>query len=64
MMIAIVTQGAASFQEALVANTPSPIQYESPKPEPILEEDKQIMVFPLSIEKDKITIIPAEKIFE
>lgn len=64
MIIAIVTQDAASFKEALVKNTPSPIQYDSPKPESILQEDKQIMAYPLSIKEENIIIIPAEKIFE
>ncbi len=64
MIIAVVTQDAVSFKEALVKNTPSPIQYESPKPESILQEDKQIMVYPLSIKEENITIIPAEKMFQ
>lgn len=64
MIIAVVTQDAASFQKALVENTASPIQYESPKPEEILEEDKQIMVYPLSIAKEKVTVVPVENIFK
>lgn len=63
MIIAVVTQDAASFQKVLVENTPSPIQYESPKPEGVLEEDKQIMIFPLNIAKEKVVIVPVEKVF-
>jgi zinc protease len=62
--IAIVTQDAASFKTDLVQNKPSPIQYDSPKPEAITEEDKTIMDYPLNIKEGDLTIIPASKIFE
>ncbi len=64
MMIAIVTQDAESFKKALVENTPSPITYDSPKPDPILEEDKIIQSYPIEIKAENVTIIPTEKIFE
>ena len=64
LQIAIVTQDAASFKTDLVQNKPSPIQYDSPKPEPITEEDKTIMNYPLNIKEEDITIVPASKIFE
>jgi zinc protease len=64
MVIAVVTQDAAAFQKALLDNAPSPIQYDSQKPDMILQEDKEIMVYPLPIKPDKITVIPAEKMFQ
>lgn len=64
MMIAVVTQDAASFQEALVKNTPSPITYDSPKPDKIMKEDKIIQNYPLEIKAENVTIIPTDKIFE
>ena len=64
MVIAVVTEDAEGFKKALVENAPSPIKYDSPKPQEILEEDKLIMNFPLQIKAENVTIIPAEKIFE
>jgi len=64
MMIAAVTQDAGSFQEALVKNIPSPITYDSPKPDKIMEEDKIIQNYPLEIKAENVTIIPTDKIFE
>jgi len=64
MVIAIVTEDAEGLKKALVENTPSPIQYDSPKPENILEEDQSIMNYPLPIKEENVTIIPADKIFE
>ena len=64
MIIAIVTQDAESFKKALVENTPSPIHYDSPKPQNILDEDQQIINYPLPIQEKDVTIISADKIFE
>jgi zinc protease len=64
MIIAAVTKDADGFRKSLVENSPSPITYDSPKPEAILEEDKMILKYPLAIEEKKVRIIPAEKIFE
>ena len=64
MVIAVVTENAEEFKKALVANTPSPMQYDSPKGEAILLEDKIIMNYPLAIKAENVTIIPADKIFE
>lgn len=64
IMIAIVTQGSEDFKKALVADTPSPIQYDSPKPPAILEEDKEIMKYPLPIKAENVTVIPVKKVFE
>jgi zinc protease len=64
MAIAIVTQDAAAFKKVLVENTPSPIKYDSPKPDEILEEDKLIVNYPLPIKAENVEIVPVEKIFE
>ena len=64
MTIAVVTEDAAAFKKALVENSASPMKYDSPKPEPILEEDKAIMNFPLPIKAENVTILPVEKMFE
>jgi zinc protease len=64
MIIAVVTEDADSFKKALVENTPSPMHYDSPKSQEIMEEDKQIMNYPLEIRPENVTIIPVDKIFE
>ncbi|HEY4491177.1 MAG TPA: pitrilysin family protein, partial [Acidobacteriota bacterium] len=64
IMIAIVTQDSQSFRKDLVANVPSPIKYETPKPEAILQEDKIIQDYPLNVSDSNVTIIPADQIFE
>ena len=64
MFIVAVTKDAQSFKIALSQNTSSPISYESPKPESVLEEDKEIINYPIDIPAESIQIIPVDQIFE
>lgn len=63
MQIVAVTPNAAAFADALVNDTPSPITYSSPKPDPVLEEDKAISTFPLKIQREHIRIVPVTELF-
>jgi len=63
MQIAIVTKDAQSFKDALVNDSPSPISYKTPKPESVLTEDKEINVFPLKADKEKVNILQVGDLF-
>ena len=63
LKIAIVTQGAAAFADALAADAPSPITYTSPKPDAVMEEDKAITTFPLKIKRENVRIVPVTDLF-
>ncbi len=60
---AIVTKDAEKLKEALVNNVPSPITYPTPKPEEILNEDKEIAVFPLKVIPEKVRIFSVDEMF-
>jgi len=64
LKVAIVTNDAASLKEALVSNAPSPIKYQSPVPEKILEEDKRIATLSLGINAARTRIVPVNQLFE
>jgi zinc protease len=63
MQIVIVTNDAKSLKEALVSNVPSPYTYPTPKPESVLEEDKQISTFKLEIKPENVIIVPVGDLF-
>jgi zinc protease len=63
LKIVAVTQGAAAFADALVADAPSPITYASPKPEAVLAADKEISVFPLKVRREDVKILPVAELF-
>ena len=64
MKIAIITNDAESFKNDLIANTSSPIVYSTPKPDFVLEEDKNIIDYKLNVDENKITIMPVEDLFK
>jgi len=46
------------------AETPSPMEYVSEKPQQVLDEDRAISVFPLGIEAANVRVIPVDEMFE
>ena len=64
LVIAIVTGEAEKLRDALVADAPSAITYETPKPASVLEEDAVIAVYPLRVAADDVTIVPVARAFE
>lgn len=61
---AVVTSDAEAFRDALVANTPSPVTYDTPKPVEVLEEDKIISNHPLPFKTEKIRIVQVDEMFQ
>ncbi len=61
---AFITNEAEKLKEILLNNEPTPITYESEKPAEILEEDKEIAKFPLSVKPENVEIVPVEEVFE
>jgi zinc protease len=64
LKIVFVTQDAEGLKKALTEDTPSPVTYRTPKPQSVLDEDKQIEVFPLKVDPAKIHIVKASDMFE
>ncbi len=64
LALVVVTPGAEALADRLVENTPSPITYNSPKPDEIMAEDEVIQQLPLGIEREDIRLLPVEEVFE
>jgi len=64
MKIAIVTGEAERLKEAIVADAPSPMEYGSPKPQAILDEDRAISEFPLNVAAEDVFVISVDDIFQ
>jgi zinc protease len=62
LVITIVANHAEDLKRQLASDTPSPITYNSPKPEAVMKEDRIIENFPLHLKEEDITIVPAEKV--
>ena len=64
MQVVIVTKDAPALREALLDNRPSPITYNSPKPQAILDEDAVIAKYPIPVKPEQVTIVPVNQVFE
>ncbi len=58
-----ITKDAADLKTRLASDQPSPIEYNSPKPE-LAAEDAVISVRPLGFEEDDLTVVPVDRVFE
>jgi zinc protease len=58
-----VAKDAAGLAAALAASTPSPIEYNTPKPE-LAEEDAVIASWPLGLGPETVRVVPATSLFE
>ena len=63
LVIVMVTDDAHAMKEALVSGAPSPISYQPPLGDAILEEDTEIARYPLNISAEKVTVISPEQVF-
>jgi len=59
-----VAKDAKGLADALAADTPSPIIYNSEKPAELTDEDKLIAVQPFKLARDRIEVIKADSVFE
>ncbi len=61
----VVDEGKGKeFLDAMTTNKPSPIKYQSPVSQSILDQDKLIEVFPLTVNVAKSKVVNAKELFE
>ena len=64
LIIVAVAEDAEGLKKQLASGEPSPITYNSPKPQEIMEEDKIVEKFPLDLRPEDVTIDPVDQVFE
>ena len=52
------------LKKNLVDDTDSPIEYATPKPQEVLDEDKEIIVYNLPVKAENVKIITVEDLFK
>lgn len=63
LAVVMITKDTAALRDALVADGFSPIEYDAPKPQDLLDEDKVIGSLRLGIRPEAVTIRPVEEVF-
>jgi zinc protease len=61
---ALVTSDGAAAKAELVSGKPTPVRYNAPKPQAILDEDKRIEVWPLGLDEHDTRVVKADDLFE
>ncbi len=64
LKIVMVTKDAEQLKQDLVQAKLTPIIYRSPKPQEIMEEDKEIEAFPLPVNAGKVEIFKVDDVFK
>jgi zinc protease len=62
--IVVVAKNCEALKAAFLAGAPSPMKYNSPKPQELLDEDKTVEAWKLDLRPEAIEIVPVEKVFE
>ena len=64
MQIVGVARDTAKLQAELTGDIPTPMHYNAPKAQDILDEDKTVENWPLKLRPENVKIIPVSQIFE
>jgi zinc protease len=64
LKVVFITPDAKGLKNALVNNEPSPISYQSEKPEEIYREDEEISTYPLDVKLENVIIVGVDAVFE
>jgi zinc protease len=63
LSVVIITKDAAGLRDALVADAPSPVTYDAPKPPELLAEDTIIGARKLGIRPEAVRVTPVAEVF-
>lgn len=64
LVVVAVSKDGEQLKQSLASDDPSPMTYNSPKPEAITEEDKIVEKWPLHLRAEDIQVIPATDVFQ
>jgi len=64
LTIVAVAKNCEELKSRMVSNVPSPMHYNSPKPQDVLDEDKTVESRKLALMPENIRIVPADRVFE
>jgi zinc protease len=64
LQIVVVADDVDAISKLLLSGAPSPMEYNSPKPEEIMEEDKKVERYPIAMKPEWIKVVPVSSVFE
>ncbi len=64
LKIIVVTKDGKEFKDKLLSKDAAPVEYDTPKPQEVLDEDKIVLTFDPGFSPEKITVIPVDSLFQ
>jgi zinc protease len=64
LQIVAVAKDCEELKKKLLSNEPSPMTYNSPKPDDVVQEDKIVEKWKIDLEPEAVKIIPVGQVFE
>jgi zinc protease len=64
MRVVVITKDGAALRDAILKGTPSPITYNSPKPDDLLAEDKIIQTYKINVSPAQVAVVPVGQVFQ
>jgi zinc protease len=64
LQIVGVAKDTDTLKAELTGDAPTPMHYNSPKPQDVLDEDKVVEKFPLHLRPQDVTVVPVGTVFE
>jgi zinc protease len=64
LQIVGIAKDAGRLKEDLISDAPSPMHYNTPKPQDVLDEDKVVEKWALKLRPEDVTVVPVAQVFE
>ncbi|HEY0546031.1 MAG TPA: pitrilysin family protein [Pyrinomonadaceae bacterium] len=64
MRVVLVTKDADALRDAITSGKPSHIEYNSQKPQEIIDEDKIIETYKINVQPNDVMVVPVDKVFQ
>ena len=64
LVVVAVSKNAEELKKLLASSEPSPMSYNSPKPEDVTKNDQVIEKWPLNLKEENIKIVQASEMFQ
>jgi zinc protease len=64
LQIVGIAKDAAKLKADLISDAPSPMHYNTPKPQDVLDEDKVVEKWALKLKAEDVTVVPVGQVFE
>jgi zinc protease len=64
MKVVVITKDGEALRKAIIEGKPSPMTYNSPKPDDLMAEDKLIEKYAINVKPADVSVVPVDRVFQ